>query len=202
MRMTELKPGMKCYLHGKLVVVLKVNQCTPSNEITHSHVIIKTADGEERTAIPSWLISQEAMDAVRSAKDLREQEIQRVQDKLSEFLPSVQTSNWCNTYMSLEINQQDALRILDIKEAKRPAKSKLPCNITDPKECRKASILLAQRARRAIGQGYCGKWMNKDFDPSSPTMKLTNTDAAIDDLLRAFQGKDQQSDSALARMFG
>jgi len=201
MRITDVTPGMICWFYSQKVSVLEVNRRNVDDGIFHSHVVMEMPDGSERTTIAACLISQEEIDEREKAKQARQREVEQVQQRLREFLPSVEAKSWWVDHMELRINQEDALRILDVKSAARPKEERLPCNISDPAECRKASTLLAQRVRRAIGEGRSSKWMGGDFDPASPTMVLASSDDAIAELLKTLRGKEHQPASALARLF-
>jgi len=208
MRINDLQPGMICYRFGKtpVEVVEVVRKCSEAG-IHYSHVVVRDKNGNEEKLWARYLQSKEQVEAKITQADQRAAELTRIQSQLAEYLPSVQTSNGYlgreNPAVDLSLDQEDCLRILDALGKRKPVNSYLPSSGGSSREQLYKAVLLAQRVRRAAGEGYCSKWnfprMEEWEKADQQRMHMTLSDQALSDLYRVLSGRE--SGSVLERMF-
>lgn len=207
MRITELEPGMRCFMYGRREVeILEVIRSDRDAGIYYPYARIRyVEDGVESQASAASLVSKAQVDEADRQKRQRDNEVDRICQGLREFLPSISGKNYYGDEgVMISMDERDCLKILERLGAKEPPAARLPSAypMDDPRS-KKNAVLLAQRLRRAIGSGYCSKWhFSMDWkDADQPWMFLYVDDQALDDLRVKLSGQEEQG-SALSQLFG
>jgi hypothetical protein len=101
----------------------------------------------------------EEVEEANRQNDLRHDEVARIAAELSVSLSSLRAKHYYKGMMELSFGEQDCLKLLELYGQKAPRAEQLPSSydLADS-ECKRRAVLLGQRVRRSIGEGYCSKW--------------------------------------------
>lgn len=211
MRITDLKPGMKCYYYGECsVVVVEVVRSNPEEGIYYPYAMVQRDDtGGVFQANASSLTSVEVIEERRRQRDQRAAEVARVCARLQEFLPSLSGRNYYGDEgIEVTFSEEDALKILQVYEAKLPKDNQLPSsynlgNEDERRAGKRRAVLLSQRVRRTVGEGWCSKWhFPREWgEDGMVELRMFLYDDTVHSLLDRLNGR-QDRGSALAQLFG
>jgi hypothetical protein len=206
MRITELQPGMKCYRYGRTPVeVLKVVLSNADAGVHYPYAIVQDEEGNQYDITASCLAAASEVEEREQQKQRRQEEVERTRLELVEYLPSIQASTTYASHgqamMDVALDQEDCLKLLAAYQATVPKRLPASYPIHEP-ECRKVAILLAQKVRRTVGDGYCSKWSfpREWGEDKQLLMHLSLMDESLTEARRKLAG-DSSPASALEQLF-